>query len=116
MVRNGTGAPETRQENRPLQRHPRALFSVPLTLQYLGTGGIQTTRGISLDISESGIGALLQHPLRVDDAVGIEFELEGTPLRTVGIVRYSSNLRSGFEFVGLTVEERARVASLVGRC
>ena len=116
MVRNGPGKPAMQQKEEPVQRHRRTLFSVPMTLQYLGPGGIHTTRGISLDISESGIGALVQRVLRVEEAVGIEFELEGNPLRTVAIVRYSSSVRSGFEFVGLTVEERARVASFVGSC
>lgn len=116
MVGNKPGTPEAQPKGQPVQRYPRALFSVPLTLQYLAAGGIQIVHGISLDISEGGIGALLQHPLREEEAVGIEFELEGSLLRTVAIVRYSSSVRSGFEFVGLTVEEHARLASLVGNC
>ena len=115
MLRSRTGTPEVRPKDQPVQRYPRALFSVPLTLQYLGPGGIQKVHGISLDISEGGIGALLQHPLRVEEAVGIEFELDGSWFHTVAVVRYSSNVRSGFEFVGLTAEERARLAGLVGQ-
>ena len=99
---------------RQVQRHPRILFSVPITFQYLGPGGVRTCHGISLDISESGMGALMPHTLPIGDTVGIEFELERSRLRTVAIVRHSSSLRSGFEFVGLTGEERARVAGLVG--
>ena len=116
MVRNRHGTPEAPRKQQPVQRYRRAVFSVPVTLQYLGAGGIQTVHGISLDMSEGGIGGLLQHPLRPEEAVGIEFEVEGSPLHAVAIVRYSSSVRSGFEFVGLTVEERACLASFVGTC
>jgi hypothetical protein len=110
LERNARGKPPARQSDRTQQRHARTLFSVPLTLQYLGAGGMRTTHGISLDVSESGIGALLQSTLSVGDTVGIELELPDRPLNTVAIVRHSSSVRSGFEFVGLTAEERARLA------
>jgi hypothetical protein len=88
---------------------------VPLTLQHLETGGVQTSHGISLDISERGIGALLQHTLSVGDTVGIELNFSDIPLNMVAIVNHSSGLHSGFEFVGLTAGERARLAGIVAR-
>lgn len=102
-------------QDRPAQRHPRTLLSVPLKLQYLGPHGIRTTHGISLDVAEGGMGALLQHNLGVGETVGIEFELQGHSLSAVAIVRHCSSARSGFEFVGLPVEERALLASLTAQ-
>lgn len=46
------------------QRYPRLLFSIPITLHHLMTGGIRSSHGVSLDISEGGLGALVEAKLR----------------------------------------------------
>lgn len=97
------------------QRHPRRLFSVPVMLHHLVPGGVRFTHGITLDISEGGLGAVVQNGLRVGETVSLDLELASYDLRAVAIVRYSSSSRSGFEFLGLTPEERERIAHLVGR-
>ena len=96
------------------QRHSRTLFSVPITLRRLVPGGVRLTHGITLDISEGGLGALVQSGLRVGETVSLELELPDYDLQAVAIVRHSSSSRSGLEFLGLTPEERGRIASLVG--
>ena len=96
------------------QRHPRLLFSVPVMLHHLVPGGVRFTRGITLDISEGGLGALVQSGLRVGETVSLELALPDSDLKAVAIVRHSSSLRSGFEFLGLTPEERQHIANLVG--
>ena len=97
------------------RRHPRLLYSTPLTLHHLATGGVRSSHGISLDISESGIGALVESSLQVGDTVELDVKLQDSDLNLVAIVRHSSSLRSGFEFLGLTLEERQRLARLVAR-
>jgi c-di-GMP-binding flagellar brake protein YcgR len=79
--------------------------------------GIGTTKGISLDISEGGLGALVQGGagFQVGEAVGIDFRLCEQLLSTIAIVRYTSSLRSGFEFLGLTAEERQDITHAVER-
>lgn len=96
------------------QRYARVLFSTPITLHYLTAGGIRSSGGVSLDISEGGLGGLIEGSLHVGDTVAIDVNLPDYKLNVIGIVRHSSTLRSGFEFVGLTPEERQRIASLVG--
>lgn len=96
------------------QKHPRSIFSTPITLHHLITDGIRSSRGVSLDISEGGLGALVEATLEVGDTVAIELRLPDYDLHAVGIVRHTSSTRSGFEFLGLTPEERQRIASLVG--
>lgn len=96
------------------QRHPRLLLSAPIRLHHLVPGGVRFTNGITLDISEGGLGALVKSSLRVGETVSLELELPDYELKAVGIVRHSSSSRSGFEFLGLTPEERERIASLVG--
>lgn len=105
---------EPRDANASVRRHLRALCSVPVTLRYLVTGGIQATRGLSLDISEGGLGALVQGELRIGETVEMDFHLHQQPLRTVAIVRHSSSRQSGFEFLGLTAEERLQIATVMG--
>jgi hypothetical protein len=96
------------------RRHPRAIFSVPINVRMLMPGGVHNTRGVSLDLSESGIGALVEGQLQVGDTVGIDLQFPDYPLRAVAIVRHTSNVRSGLEFVGLTAEERGHLAGIVG--
>jgi hypothetical protein len=96
------------------RRHARALFSVPITLHHLTGGGVRTTRGVTLDISECGLGALVQGTLQVGETVAIDVLLPEHPLRTVAIVRHASKVQSGFEFLGLTAEERLQITNLMG--
>lgn len=102
------------QQNEPSRRHARALFSVPITLHHLSPGGIRASRGISLDLGEGGLGAIVQGEVRVGDTVGIDLQLSERLLTTVAIVRHTSSVRSGFEFVGLTPEEHLQIANVVG--
>lgn len=103
-----------RNSARGTQRYARMVFSTPITVRHLTAGGVRSSRGISLDISEGGIGALVEATLGVGDTVEIELALSGCDLIVVGIVRHWSITRSGFEFLGLTPDERERIASLVG--
>lgn len=101
-------------EQRTQQRYPRALFSVPVTLRRLEVGGIRSSGGISLDISEGGLGAIVRGGLRSGELVEIDIRLAGCALTAVAIVRYTTDARSGFEFVGLTSEERLQIANATG--
>lgn len=104
-------APENRTKG--TQRHPRTLFSTPVRLQHLIPGGVRLTRGITLDISEGGLGALMKSALPLGETVSLELELPDYELRAVAIVRHSSSSQAGFEFLGLTPDERERIARLV---
>jgi len=101
-------------EPRPLQRYPRTLFSVPVRFQSLMPGGIRSSRGTTLDISEGGLGAMVCRELRVGEMVEIDVPIADATLSIVAIVRHTSSLRSGFEFVGLTPEERLQITSAIG--
>jgi len=98
-----------------VRRYRRSLFTVPLTLRHLTGHGVRTSHGISLDISEAGIGALVQGSLRVGETVAIDLPLPERTLSTVAIVRHTSSVSSGFEFVGLMPEERLQILSVAGK-
>ena len=72
------------------------------------------TRGIGLDLGEGGLGALVQGDVQVGETVAIDLRLSEQQITTVAIVRHTSNVSSGFEFVGLTPEERLRIMNVVG--
>jgi hypothetical protein len=65
---------------------------------------------MSVDISEGGMGAIVQDDLRVGETVKIDLPLPGGALTMVAIVRHTSSSRSGLEFLGLTPEERLRIS------
>ncbi|PYV80134.1 MAG: hypothetical protein DMG93_19625 [Acidobacteria bacterium] len=95
------------------RRQNRVLYSTPIRLHCLMPGGVRTCRGISLDISEGGMGALVQSDLMVGEAVEVDVQLPRSSLCAVAIVRHASSTRSGFEFLGLTTEERQQIASVM---
>jgi len=103
------------QAHEPSRRHPRILFSVPITVRHLCRGGVQATHGISLDLGEGGLGAIVQGDIYVGETVAIDLRLSEQLLTTVAIVRHSSSVSSGFEFVGLTPEERLQITNVIGQ-
>ena len=103
--------PPATHSDRTARKHRRALFSVPVTLRHLIAGGVRKAHGITLDISEGGLAILVQGDLHVGDTVELDLSLAGSTLSLVAIVRYSSSIRTGFEFVGLSPEERVQIAS-----
>ena len=96
------------------RRHARVMFSVPIQVHHLEAGGIRRSRGVTLDISQGGLGALVQGELHVGDLVSIGFILPGEVLNTVAVVRHTSCLRSGFEFLGMTLEQRLQIMNAAG--
>ena len=111
-MRGETG---TSDSNVPLRRYARSLFSVPITIRHLRRGGVETTRGMSLDLAEGGLGAMMEGALQVGDTVAIDLQLRDHLMTTVAIVRHTSRVSSGFEFVGLTAAERQKITSLTGK-
>ena len=95
--------------------HPRILFSIPITLRHLCAGGVRSTQGISLDLGAGGLGAIMQGQVYVGETVAIDFRLSDQPVTAVAIVRHTSRVRSGFEFVGLTSEERLQITNMIGQ-
>jgi len=96
------------------RHYPRVLFSIPITLRHLCGGGVRSTHGISLDLGEGGLGAIVQGEVYVGETVAIDLRLSDQAVTTVAIVRHTSSVRSGFEFVGLTPEERLQITNMIG--
>src|SRR5689334_10432293 len=96
------------------RRHPRSLFSIPFELRSLAAREPSPLHGISLDISESGLGALVQGNLSVGESVQVDLPFGDKTVRIVAVVRHSSAVRSGFEFTRLSDRDRQQITRLVG--
>lgn len=107
-------ATPTHQSYDSPRHHPRTLFSIPIKVRHLSADGVRRTHGISLDLGEGGLGAIVEGEVYVGETVAIDFQLSDQPVTAVAIVRHTSHVRSGFEFVGLTQEERLQITNVSG--
>jgi c-di-GMP-binding flagellar brake protein YcgR len=96
------------------RKHARSLFSVPFELRQLAGPAPYPLHAISLDLSESGLGALVQGNLKVGEAVQVDLPLADKTIRLVAIVRHTSALRSGFEFLRLSEGDREDITRVIG--
>ncbi len=96
------------------RRHPRVLYSAPIDLHSLAAGITDSFHGISLDISQGGVGALINGGPLVGETVRVELSLGGRVLRASAVVRHRSGSHSGFEFLTLSAEDQKQIATLTG--
>jgi hypothetical protein len=84
------------------RRKPRFQLEVEITI-HSRTCGLLTGR--TLDISESGVSALLAIEVPLGELVELEFTLPPGLVKIFATVRQKSAFRYGFEFLGLTSEK-----------
>ena len=96
---------EVKAENQPVaaaprlvdaRRLPRFKIKVDVRIDSRTCGVLQC---YSVDISESGISAMLTLELPVGEIVEMEFTLPFGPVRTYAIVRQRNAFRYGFQFI-----------------
>jgi PilZ domain-containing protein len=92
-----------------VRRHRRYLFSVPVQLHHLVGDRKKTTHGISLEVSEGGMSAVVEGELLIGEIADIDVPLPAGRLETLAIVRHKTAGHFGFEFLGLKAEERQRL-------
>ena len=96
------------------RKHQRSLFSVPFELRQLAGPAPYPLHAISLDISEGGLGALVQGNLKVGEAVQVDLPIAARTIRLVAVVRHTSPLRPGFEFLGMSEGDRLDISRVTG--
>ena len=79
-----------------LRRHPRFPLHTDIRV-YSRSAGLLT--GYTVDISESGISAMLRLELPIGELVELEFELPSGPVAIRAMVRHKIAFRYGFQFV-----------------
>jgi TonB family protein len=98
------------------RRGLRYRVQAPLDVTVLRSGIPDTLPGRSVNLGEGGIAAVLAGELLPGEAVGVEIRLPlaADPLRTRALVRHYDKLRSGMEFVGLSLEQQAAIRDWAG--
>jgi len=93
-----------KSQRRDSPRHP---IGVPLDVILLRSGVPENLPGRCTDLSEGGVGGMIAGELTVGQHVAVELRIPkvGVPVRARALVRYQGNLRCGFEFLGLPVEQ-----------
>jgi TonB family protein len=98
------------------RRGLRYRVQAPLDVTVLRSGIPDTLPGRAVNLGEGGVAAMLAGELLPGEAVGVEISLPmvADPLRTRALVRHHDKLRSGMEFVGLSVEQQAAIRDWAG--
>jgi len=96
------------------RRYPRYRTDIPLQAVVLRDDGYVELRGRCSDIGEGGLGAVLTDDLLPGEVVSLQFAVpeQGEPLTVRAIVRYRKGLVHGFEFLGLSSDQRQAVKNL----
>ena len=79
-----------------VRRHPRYKLEIEVRIY---PRNVQVVRGHSLDISESGISALLREEVPLGEVVRLEFTVPTGEVAIHALARQRSALRFGFQFL-----------------
>lgn len=105
MLHSGESDNRAANGNSAHRRHPRHHLATPLNLwRRAGTGTM--IPGIALEISQSGISAILPEQLSPGETVEFAIQLPGGQLRATAVVRNKTMFRYGFEFEFLTTAQQ----------
>lgn len=106
-----SAAPSLALEKAPRRGSPRYPVNVALDVIVLRFGVPENLPGRCTDLSEGGVGGMVAGELAAGQQVAVELRLPnvGVPVRARALVRYQGRLRCGFEFVGLSVEQREMI-------
>jgi TonB family protein len=111
-----TGAQAQGWDQPSRRRGMRYNVQAQLDVTVLRSGIPDTLPGRSVNLGEGGLAAVLAGELLPGEAVGVEIRLPKAldPLRARALVRHHDKLRSGMEFVGLTMEQQAAIRGWAG--
>ena len=89
------------------RRHPRYKFETEIRVYPRNS---VVVRGHSLDLSESGISAILREEIHVNEVVRLEFSVPDGDIEVHALVRQRNAFRYGFQFL-----ESSTAHSLISR-
>lgn len=98
-------AGKTHSHVRHFTRHR---FDVRIQASVFRQGATFACWGRTSELSMDGIGATLSGELKIGEVVSLEFAIPLPPnlMKLRAVVRYSEGLRSGFEFLVVTDEQK----------
>jgi len=84
------------------RRHPRYKLETDIRIYPRNSPMV---RGHTVDISESGISAMLRVEVPLGEVVRLEFSLNSTEVEVHALVRQRNAFRYGFQFVGTNAQD-----------
>ena len=110
---SATGAPEGPPSSIP-RRFTRYPADIRIDAQVFRPSGTVSLWGRSSEIGEDGIGGTLTAEVEPGEVVSMEITLPmtNTSMKFRALVRYRNGLRHGFEFLGLSRQQRAALRQL----
>jgi len=111
--RNGVSGAENGSNTTDLadrRRHPRYRFSEPMKVCCQDGGYLD---GMSVELSQSGMSAMIQGALRPGDVVRLQ---PVTGVTTAAVVRHKLGMLYGFEFLELAREQAGKIAERCRQC
>ena len=98
------------------RRIPRYSVAIPVDITVLRSGVPASIPGRSLDLGEGGVAAVLAAELQPGEWVAVEFQLPDSvqALQARAVVRHHNQLRCGFEFLGLSGDQRSMIRRWAG--
>ena len=96
------------------RRHPRHRTDLPLKATALREDGYAEIQGRCSDISQGGMGTILNGELPPGEVVSLEVRLPASEETLVvrAIVRFQSGFVHGFEFLGPSTEQQSTINHL----
>ena len=90
------------------RRFPRYRTDLKLIVLMLGPDGHFEINGLCNQIAEGGLGAIISSELSVGEMVNLQLSipLELQPISLRAIVRWRKSLQHGFEFFGISSQQR----------
>jgi len=100
--------PAAAKTQRRMRRFPRYRFDVRIQGSVFREGQTAAYWGRTNEVGQDGIGATLSGELQAGEVVSLEFPIPLPPhvMKLRAVVRYSSGLRCGFEFLVVTEEQK----------
>jgi len=89
------------------RRHPRFKLEIDIRIYARNSAVV---RGHTVDISESGISAMLREEVQLDEVVRLEFTLPHGEVELHALVRQRNAFRYGFQFL-----ESSEAQDVIGR-
>jgi len=89
------------------RRHPRFKLDVAICVYPRNASVI---RGHTVDLSETGISAMLRVEVAIGEVVRLEFELPSGPVEVHAVVRQRNAFRYGLQFI-----EASSARQIIGR-
>jgi PilZ domain len=99
--------------DRRRRKAQRYLVNFPVVVVSLSDHGYVHLQGSSQDLSEAGMGVLLSAEILLGEVVTLGFTLPPVQFDLRAVVRHRRACRYGLEFLGLTADQKARLAEFV---